>query len=92
MWISLNTLKAELNPICYLLALLGAHHFLHVSRIRVNVLVRQIIGIVGSGIRIPFFGLNMFLIFIFLDVNGRYGGLIFSSSSSSSSIECVKGT
>jgi len=55
MWISLNTLKAELNPICYLLALLGAHHFLHVSRIRVNVLVRQIIGIVGSGIRIPFF-------------------------------------
>jgi len=29
----LNTLKPELNPICYLLALLGAHHFLHVSRI-----------------------------------------------------------
>ena len=25
-----------LNPICYLLALLGAHHFLHVSRIRVK--------------------------------------------------------
>jgi hypothetical protein len=31
-----NPLKAELNPICYLLALLGAHHFLHVSRIRIN--------------------------------------------------------
>ena len=29
-----NPLKPELNPICYLLALL-AHHFLHVSRIRV---------------------------------------------------------
>jgi len=29
-------LKPELNPICYLLALLGAHHFLHVSRIRVK--------------------------------------------------------
>ena len=29
-------LNAELNPICYLLALLGAHHFLHVSRIRVK--------------------------------------------------------
>ena len=29
-------LNAELNPIRYLLALLGAHHFLHVSRIRVN--------------------------------------------------------
>jgi len=25
-----NPLKPELNPICYLLALLGAHHFLHV--------------------------------------------------------------
>jgi len=32
----LNPLNAELNPICYLLALLGAHHFLHVSRIRVK--------------------------------------------------------
>ena len=37
-WSSLNTLNAELNPICYLLALLGAHHFLHVSRIRVKLL------------------------------------------------------
>jgi len=26
----------ELNPICHLLALLGAHHILHFSRIRVN--------------------------------------------------------
>ena len=33
-----NHLKPELNPICYLLALLGAHHFLHVSRIRVKLL------------------------------------------------------
>jgi len=32
----INPLKPELNPICYLLALLGAHHFLHVSRIRVK--------------------------------------------------------
>ena len=31
-----NPLNAELNPICYLLAFLGAHHFLHVSRIRVK--------------------------------------------------------
>ena len=31
----LNPLNAELNPICYLLALL-AHHFLHVSRISVK--------------------------------------------------------
>jgi len=32
----INPLKAELNPICHLLALLGAHHILHVSRIRVK--------------------------------------------------------
>jgi len=33
-----NPLNPELNPICYLLALLGAHHFSHVSRIRVKLL------------------------------------------------------
>jgi len=33
--LSLNPLNPELNSICYLLALL-AHHFLHVSRIRVQ--------------------------------------------------------
>ena len=39
----INPLNAELNPICYLLALLGAHHFLHVSRIRVKSLtLRQL--------------------------------------------------
>jgi transposase len=32
-----NPLNPELNPICCLLALLGDHHFLHVSRIRVKV-------------------------------------------------------
>jgi hypothetical protein len=31
-----NPLNAELNPICYLLALLGAHLIFHVSRIRVK--------------------------------------------------------
>jgi len=35
---NINPLNPELNPICYLLALLGAHHFLHVSRIRVKLL------------------------------------------------------
>ena len=34
----INRLNAELNPICHLLALLGAHHILHVSRISVNLL------------------------------------------------------
>jgi len=33
-----NPLNAELNPICHLLALLGAHHILHVSRIRVKII------------------------------------------------------
>jgi len=33
---NINPLNAELNPICHLLVLLGAHHILHVSRIRVN--------------------------------------------------------
>jgi hypothetical protein len=37
----LNPLNAELNPICCLLALLGAHHFHHVSRIRVKVTEAQ---------------------------------------------------
>jgi hypothetical protein len=32
----LNLLNTELNSICHLLALLGAHHILHVSRIRVK--------------------------------------------------------
>jgi hypothetical protein len=32
----INPLNAELNPICHLLALLGAHHIPHVSRIRVK--------------------------------------------------------
>jgi len=32
----INPFNAKLNPICHLLALLGAHHFLHVSRIRVK--------------------------------------------------------
>ena len=31
-----NPSNAKLNPICQLLALLGAHHILHVSRMRLN--------------------------------------------------------
>ena len=37
-----NPLNPELNPICYLLALL-AHHFLHVSRIRVKSLTIRLL-------------------------------------------------
>jgi len=38
----INPLNAELNPTCHLLALLGAHHILHVSRIRVKGGVQQL--------------------------------------------------
>jgi len=37
-----NPLNPELNPICYLLALL-AHHFLHVGRIRVKSLTLRLL-------------------------------------------------
>ena len=40
---SFNPLNAELNPICHLLALLGVHHFLHVSRIRVKSLTLRLL-------------------------------------------------
>ena len=39
----INPLNPELNPICYFLALLGAHHFLHVSRIRVKLLTFRLL-------------------------------------------------
>jgi len=37
---NINILNAELNPSCHLLALLGAHHILHVSGVRVKVSVQ----------------------------------------------------
>ena len=40
---NINPLKPELNPICYLLALIRAHHFLHVSRIRVKLLTFRLL-------------------------------------------------
>ena len=38
-----NPLNPELNPICHVLALLGAHHFLHVSRVRVKLLTFRLL-------------------------------------------------
>ena len=43
-WYSYNSfypLNAELNPICHLLTLLGAHHIFHVSRIRVKATLKE---------------------------------------------------
>jgi hypothetical protein len=34
--ININPSNAKLNPICHLLALLGAHHIVHISRIMVK--------------------------------------------------------
>jgi hypothetical protein len=44
MHVHINPLNAELrvNSICHLLALLGAHHILHVSRIRVKVDLQEV--------------------------------------------------
>ena len=39
----INPLNPELNPICYLLTLLGTPHFLHVSRIRVKLLTFRLL-------------------------------------------------
>ena len=39
----INPLNPELNPICCLLTLLGTHHFLHVSKIRVKSLTLRLL-------------------------------------------------
>ena len=39
-----NGLNAELNSICHLLALLGAHHILHVSRKRIKNVKKSVWG------------------------------------------------
>ena len=55
-----NPLNTELNPICYLLALL-AHHFLHVSRIRVKSLTLRLL---MSYIYIYIYMERLFLMFL----------------------------
>jgi hypothetical protein len=41
-FLEFNPLNAELNPICHLMALWGAHHILHVSETRVNIYINKI--------------------------------------------------
>ena len=61
----INPLNAELNPICYLLALLGARHFLHVSRIRVKSLtLRLLISYIYIYIYIYIYMEYLFLMFL----------------------------
>jgi phosphatidylserine synthase len=52
----INPLNAQLNPICHLLALLGAHHILHISRIRVKRLIRGKLKIMFYNV-LPYVGL-----------------------------------
>ena len=47
--LKINPLNAELNHICYLLALLGAHHILHISRIRAQIYRTIILLVVSYG-------------------------------------------
>ena len=60
----INPLNAELNPICHLLALLGDHHILHVSRIRVKM------------VRIKQFGVTTNLYTVALHLSGIIGTAI----------------
>jgi hypothetical protein len=43
-------LNVDLNPICHLLALSGAHHIFHVSRIRVKEIARFRLAVFPSSI------------------------------------------
>ena len=64
MIIRINPLKPELNPICYLLALL-AHHFLHFSRIRVKSLtLRLLMSYIYIYIYIYIYMERLFLMFL----------------------------
>jgi len=47
--IYINPLNDELNPICHLLALLGAHHILYVSGVRVKQLQHVSVQTPSSG-------------------------------------------
>ena len=40
---NINHLNAELNPICHLLALLGAHHIFRVSGLRVKMDLQEMV-------------------------------------------------
>ena len=66
----INPLNAELNPICQLLALLGVHHFLYVSRIKVKSLTLRLL---MSYIYIYIYIYMEHLFLMFLDHTQRRG-------------------
>ena len=60
-----NPQNPELNPICYLLALLRAYYFLHVSRIRVKSLaLRLLMSYIYIYIYIYIYMEQLFLMFL----------------------------
>jgi hypothetical protein len=61
----INPSNAELNPTCHLLALLGAHHMFHVSRIRVKFTPLSTLRSSKKGNALYFFKLIPFFIYIF---------------------------
>jgi hypothetical protein len=67
-----NPLKPQLNPICYLLAFLGAHHILHVNRIRVNIVGSDICRVIIQGTYIGFHGKAFDIYYIVQYVHQQY--------------------
>jgi len=61
---AINPLNVELNPICHLLPLLGAHHILHVSRARVKYYYR-------TTPCQPYF-LSLLLVHVYKHINATY--------------------
>jgi hypothetical protein len=49
----LNPINAELNPICHLVALVGAHNILHVSRVKGQYLIYNSLRTFGTRRRVP---------------------------------------
>ena len=61
-----NPLNAELNTICHLLALLGAHHILHISGIRVKGLILIPLEIQFSFVFLVSYGVRYFKYGVFV--------------------------
>ena len=61
--IDINPLNAELNPIRHLLALVGARHIVHVSRVRIKSPIQLTTSQIGAG--------DMFIYVVFLSKTSR---------------------
>jgi hypothetical protein len=53
--LNINPLNAKLNPICHLLALLGAHPILHISRVRVKIYILLYAFFLGNSLASEFY-------------------------------------